>query len=102
LERVGLGDRCDFLPRDLSGGEKQRVSIARALAGGPSIILADEPTGNLDSQNGRMAIEFLKGLCVRENKSVVIVTHDSRITDLADRIYQMEDGIIKNGHAPHK
>jgi putative ABC transport system ATP-binding protein len=98
LEQVGLGDRASFLPRDLSGGEKQRVAIARALAGNPSIILADEPTGNLDSQAGRTAVELLKKLAKEENKSVVIVTHDSRITDLADRIYQMEDGVIKNGY----
>ncbi len=98
LEQVGLGDRCDFLPRDLSGGEKQRVSIARALAGNPSIILADEPTGNLDSQNGRIAMELLKNLATKENKSVVIVTHDNRITDLADKIYQMQDGILENGY----
>lgn len=97
LEQVGLGDRCDFLPRDMSGGEKQRVSIARALAGNSHIILADEPTGNLDSQNGRMVIELLKSLADRENKSVVIVTHDNRITDLADKIYQMQDGVIENG-----
>lgn len=97
LEQVGLGDRCDFVPRDMSGGEKQRVSIARALAGNPQIILADEPTGNLDSQNGRMVIELLKDLADRENKSIVIVTHDNRITDLADKIYQMQDGIIENG-----
>jgi putative ABC transport system ATP-binding protein len=97
LEQVGLGDRCDFLPMDLSGGEKQRVSIARALAGDPSIILADEPTGNLDSQTGRRVIELLKHLVVRENKSIVIVTHDTRITDLADMVYHMEDGIVKNG-----
>jgi putative ABC transport system ATP-binding protein len=98
LEQVGLGDRCDFFPRDLSGGEKQRVSIARALAGEPSIILADEPTGNLDSQNGRIAIELLKNLAEKENKSIIIVTHDSRIVDLADRIYHMEDGILTNGY----
>ena len=97
LEQVGLGDRCDFLPRDMSGGEKQRVSIARALAGNSHIILADEPTGNLDSQNGRMVIELLKSLADRENKSVIIVTHDNRITDLADKIYQMQDGVIENG-----
>jgi putative ABC transport system ATP-binding protein len=100
LEQVGLGDRCDFLPRDMSGGEKQRVSIARALAGNPQIILADEPTGNLDSQNGRMVIELLKSLADRENKSVVIVTHDNRITDLADKIYQMQDGVVENGYIP--
>lgn len=100
LEQVGLRDRCDFLPRDLSGGEKQRVSIARALAGNPQIILADEPTGNLDSQNGRMVIELLKSLSKRENKSIVIVTHDNRITDLADKIYHMQDGVIENGHIP--
>jgi len=98
LEQVGLGDRCDFLPMDLSGGEKQRVSIARALAGKPSIILADEPTGNLDSQTGRKVIELIKQLAVRENKSVIIVTHDVRLTDLADRIYHMEDGLLINGY----
>ena len=98
LEQVGLGDRCDFLPMDLSGGEKQRVSIARALAGKPSIILADEPTGNLDSQTGRKVIELIKQLAVKESKSIVIVTHDSRITDLADRIYHIEDGILTNGY----
>jgi len=83
---------------DLSGGEKQRVSIARALAGKPSIILADEPTGNLDSQTGRKVIELIKQLAVKESKSIVIVTHDSRITDLADRIYHIEDGILTNGY----
>jgi putative ABC transport system ATP-binding protein len=98
LQQVGLGDRCDFLPRDLSGGEKQRVSIARALAGNPSIILADEPTGNLDSENGRIAIEILKNLASRENKSVVVVTHDSRIRDLADSIYYIQDGVLQNGY----
>ena len=94
LEEVGLGERCDFLPRDLSGGEKQRVSIARALAGGPPIILADEPTGNLDSVTGRTAIELLKRLSITEGKSVFIVTHDTRLADLADRIFQMEDGVV--------
>lgn len=98
LSQVGLRERASFLPRDLSGGEKQRVAIARALAGNPSIILADEPTGNLDSQTGRRAMELLKKLAVEEGKSVLIVTHDNRITDLADTIYHIEDGVIQNGH----
>ena len=92
LEAVGLGPRWNFLPRDLSGGEKQRVSIARALAGDPPIILADEPTGNLDSKTGRQAMELIRELTRRERKSTVIVTHDPRIEDLADRVHRMEDG----------
>ncbi|MGQ0793106.1 MAG: ABC transporter ATP-binding protein [Deltaproteobacteria bacterium] len=100
LEQVGLKDRIHFLPRDLSGGEKQRVAIARALSGNPPILLADEPTGNLDSKTGRAALELIKKLTVEGNKSVVIVTHDNRIIDLADKIYEMEDGSIKNNGHP--
>jgi len=97
LERVGLKDRVDFLPMDLSGGQKQRVSIARALANRPSIILADEPTGNLDSKTGHSVIELLRDLSVKEKSSVVIVTHDSRIMDMSDRVLYLEDGRLKNG-----
>ncbi len=97
LERVGLKDRVDFLPMDLSGGQKQRVSIARALANRPSIILADEPTGNLDSKTGHSVIELLRDLSIKEKSSVVIVTHDSRIMDMSDRVLYLEDGRLKNG-----
>lgn len=94
LEAVGLGARAAFLPRDLSGGEKQRVSIARALAGNPPILLADEPTGNLDSQTGRRCLELLKACAREQRKAVMIVTHDPRVEDLADHIYRMEDGLV--------
>lgn len=96
LERVGLKDRLGFLPRDLSGGQKQRVSIARAIAGNPALILADEPTGNLDSKSGHEVIYIMRELS-RENKSaVIIVTHDSRISDAVDRVLYLEDGILKS------
>jgi putative ABC transport system ATP-binding protein len=94
LDRVGLGHRMNFLPRDLSGGEKQRVAIARAIAGNPSIVLADEPTGNLDAKTGRIVMELIRDVVEREGKSAVIVTHDPRISDLADRVYHMEDGVL--------
>lgn len=94
LGLVGLGMRADFLPRDLSGGEKQRVSIARALANRPPIILADEPTGNLDSKTGQTIIALLRRLALDEGTAVVIVTHDHRIGELADRIILLEDGRI--------
>lgn len=96
LERVGLKDRLGFLPRDLSGGQKQRVSIARAIAGNPALILADEPTGNLDSKSGHEVIYIMRELS-RENKSaVIIVTHDSRISDAVDRVLYLEDGILRS------
>lgn len=92
LDQVGLAERSGFLPRDLSGGEKQRVAIARALAGDPPIILADEPTGNLDSQSGRVVIELLKRAAFQENRSVVVVSHDLRILEFADQVFFLEDG----------
>jgi len=95
LERVGLKDRAHFLPRNLSGGEKQRVAIARALAGNPSIILADEPTGNLDHKSGKAVIEMLKDLVTETDACAVIVTHDSRIFHSLNRVFYMEDGKIK-------
>jgi putative ABC transport system ATP-binding protein len=94
LAAVGLKDRVDFLPRDLSGGQKQRVAIARALAAGAPLILADEPTGNLDHVNGRTVMEILKNLACEQNRCVVVATHDNRIDDLFDRIIYMEDGRI--------
>ena len=97
LTSVGLSDRMQFLPRDLSGGQKQRVSIARALAADSPIILADEPTANLDQANGRRVMEMLETFAVRQKKCVVVATHDSRLEDIFGRILTMEDGrIIKD------
>lgn len=95
LDRVGLRDKYDTFPKDLSGGQKQRVAIARALAGDPDIILADEPTASLDSQNGRVIIEMLRDLAHGQGRGVIIVTHDNRMIGLADRIIQIEDGRIR-------
>lgn len=96
LARVGLQKRLHHLPEDLSGGEKQRVAVARALAGNPSIILADEPTGMLDSKSGRLIAEILKDLAEREGRLVFMVSHDSRIMGLADRILHIEDGRLRS------
>lgn len=98
LEEVGLADRGNFLPRDLSGGQKQRVSIARALATASPVILADEPTANLDHINGRKVMNMLRVLATQKAKCVIVATHDIRIADLFDHVLQMEDGqIIKRG-----
>ncbi len=94
LIKVGLEQRIGFLPRDLSGGQRQRVAVARALAADSPIILADEPTGNLDQANGRKVMELLKELAVDGKRCVVVATHDNRIEDLFDRILFMEDGVI--------
>ena len=99
LERVGLADKGKHLPSQLSGGQQQRVSIARALAGEPSVILADEPTGALDSRTGREVLGFLKQLN-REGDTVVLITHDNSIAVKADRIVRLQDGkIIYDGDA---
>ncbi len=95
LERVGLGDRLGFLPRDLSGGQKQRVAIARALAGSPSVLLADEPTANLDTQVGTQVLELFRGLAKQEGKGLVIVTHDPKVRQVADRVEGIRDGLIE-------
>jgi putative ABC transport system ATP-binding protein len=92
LERVGLKDRAHFLPRDLSGGQKQRVAIARALAGSPSVILADEPTANLDSAAGTQILELFRDLAKTESKGLVIVTHDPKVRAVADRVVGIKDG----------
>src|ERR1700732_2843498 len=94
LEQVGLGEKDSACPADLSGGQKQRVAIARALAGDPGIILADEPTAALDSHTGRNVMEMMSALAHRHGRAVVIVTHDSRVLDFADRIVRIEDGAI--------
>ena len=99
LERVGLADKWKHLPSQLSGGQQQRVSIARALAGSPSVIRADEPTGALDSRTGREVLSFLKQLN-REGDTVVLITHDNSIAVRADRIIRLQDGrIIYDGDA---
>ena len=92
LERVGLGDRKGFLPRDLSGGQKQRVAIARALAGSPRVILADEPTANLDTAVGTQVLDLFRNLAKDERKGLVIVTHDPKVRDVADRVVGIRDG----------
>ena len=92
LERVGLGDRLHFLPRDLSGGQKQRVAIARALAGSPQVILADEPTANLDTVVGEQVLELFRDLAKTEQTGLVIVTHDPKVRKIADRVVGIRDG----------
>ena len=92
LERVELGDRLHFLPRDLSGGQKQRVAIARALAGTPQVLLADEPTANLDTHTGTQVLELFRGLAQQEGKALVIVTHDPKVRQVADRVVGIRDG----------
>ncbi len=95
LDQVGLGDRLHRRPQDLSGGQKQRVAIARALVGNPALIMADEPTAALDSQNGHAVIELLRTLAKENDRTVLIVTHDPRIVDVADEVTYLEDGKIQ-------
>ena len=92
LRAVGLEDQMSKLPHDLSGGQKQRVAIARALAAQPKLLLADEPTAALDSVTGREIVDLLKRLALDQSCSVLMVTHDPRILDVADRVLKMEDG----------
>jgi putative ABC transport system ATP-binding protein len=96
LEDRGLGPRLRFRARDLSGGEKQRVSIARALANEPRLLLADEPTANLDSKHGRDVMHLLHDISRSGDRSVVVVSHDQRIREVADRVLWLEDGRIKD------
>jgi putative ABC transport system ATP-binding protein len=95
LRAVGLGDELHKLPHDLSGGQKQRVAIARALAAHPRLLLADEPTAALDSRTGREVVELLQRLAQEQGCAVLMVTHDPRILDIADRLLRMEDGRLK-------
>ncbi|UKP00926.1 DevA family ABC transporter ATP-binding protein [Nostoc sp. UHCC 0870] len=98
LEEVGLGDRLHYYPDNLSGGQKQRVAIARALVSQPKIVLADEPTAALDKQSGRDVVELMQKLAKEQNCTILLVTHDNRILDIADRIIYMEDGhLVRNG-----
>ncbi len=95
LAELGLGERLNFLPEKLSGGEKQRVAIARALVNNPALILADEPTANLDSKIGHDIMRLLRQIAKEQGRSVVIVSHDQRIKDIADRVLWLEDGQFK-------
>ena len=92
LEAVGLGDRINFYPDSLSGGQQQRVAIARALVSQPQLVLADEPTAALDSKSGRNVVEIMQQLAKEQGCTILLVTHDNRILDIADRIIHMEDG----------
>ena len=92
LDAVGLSERKRFLPRDLSGGQKQRVAVARALAGRPPILLADEPTANLDSHVGMQVLEMFKDLAKKEDRALLIVTHDPKVRTISDRVLKIEDG----------
>jgi putative ABC transport system ATP-binding protein len=92
LREVGLGDRMNFLPRDMSGGQKQRVAIARALAGDPAVLLADEPTANLDSHVGAQVLEMFRDLAKQRERALLIVTHDPKVRTIADRVLQIRDG----------
>ena len=94
IRAVGLEERKHFLPRDLSGGQKQRVAIARALAGAAPILLADEPTANLDSQVGTQVLEMFRTLAKDENRALVIVTHDPKVRTIADRVVKIHDGLL--------
>jgi putative ABC transport system ATP-binding protein len=92
LAAVGLGERVDYYPENLSGGQKQRVAIARALVSRPKIVLADEPTAALDKKSGRDVVELMQKLAKEQGCTILLVTHDNRILDIADRIVYMEDG----------
>ena len=95
VKTLGLENRLDHLPNQLSGGQQQRVSIGRALINNPALMLADEPTGNLDSENSKEIVSLLRKFNKEQNQTVIIITHDERIALAADRIIEIEDGKIK-------
>jgi putative ABC transport system ATP-binding protein len=101
LNAVGLGERMQYFPDKLSGGQKQRVAIARALASDPKLILADEPTAALDSQTGREIVNLMQGMAREKQCTILMVTHDNRILDIADRIVHMEDGRLSKAAGGH-
>ena len=93
MYRVGLGDRMDFIPDQLSGGQQQRVAVARAISGSRPLILADEPTGNLDVKSGQEVIQLFQDLCANDGLSVLMVTHDPLLASMADRMLLLKDGV---------
>jgi putative ABC transport system ATP-binding protein len=99
LAEVGLGKRLNAYPNQLSGGQQQRVAIARALVHQPRLLICDEPTASLDAATGRKVMELLKAVACGPDRCVIVVTHDSRIFSFADRIAEMEDGVVKAVHA---
>src|SRR6056297_1733335 len=101
LTRVGLGDRVDHKPNELSGGQRQRVAIARALVNNPSILLADEPTGNLDTKTGEEIMHLFEGL-YRNGNTIIVVTHEQEIADHARRIIRLRDGVIESDRLVEK
>lgn len=94
LDRVGLEDRKHFLPRDMSGGQKQRIAIARALGGSPDVILADEPTASLDAVVAEQVLELFQNLARQDGRALLIVTHDSKVRRITDRVARIEGGVI--------
>ncbi len=94
LKAVSLGEKVNHYPENLSGGQKQRIAIARALVNSPPLVLADEPTAALDKQSGRAVVELMQRLARDQGTSILLVTHDNRILDIADRIVEMEDGLL--------
>jgi putative ABC transport system ATP-binding protein len=94
LKSVGLQERINYYPDNLSGGQKQRIAIARALVNHPPLVLADEPTAALDKQSGRDVVEIMQRLAKDQGTAILLVTHDNRILDIADRIVEMEDGLL--------
>jgi predicted ABC-type transport system involved in lysophospholipase L1 biosynthesis ATPase subunit len=96
MDRVGLGDRVNHIPTKLSGGEQQRVALARALMNNPRLILADEPTGNLDAQMGRQVIDLLWEVTKNQGRTLVIVTHEKEIADRADRELILKNGVLQD------
>ena len=97
LTQFGIGNKADVRPNQLSGGQQQRVAIARALINNPDIIIADEPTGNLDSTNGKQIIELIDSIHKREKKTIILVTHDATIASFAKRVVRLVDGRIVHG-----
>jgi lipoprotein releasing system ATP-binding protein len=94
LEKVGLSQRIDYFPSQLSGGEKQRVAVARSLINNPSLLLCDEPTGNLDSNSGEGIIALIKDINIKNKMTVVLVTHNMELARLADKVYHLKDGLL--------